>query len=188
MNKILTSLLLLAMSIPAMADTPTYNFINAGFQRVQLDGNGVDVDGDGFVIAGAYEIADNWHIVASYASTGFDFSVDLNQLQIGAGYHTDISDTTNFFANALYVDYEVDTGGFGSVDDSGFGLAIGLRSNISSTLELEGSITHIDIGDADGTTLAGAGWYKFSREFAVGLNAAIEDDVTAFGIAGRLYF
>ncbi len=168
MKRIFALMAISILSLPVYADTPTYNFMNGGFQRVDLDGNGIDVDGDGFAIGGAFEVADNWHIVGGYSSTEFDFGVDLNQLKVGVGYHTDISDVTNFFVDALFVDAEVDTGGFGSVDENGFGLAIGLRSNLSDTLELEGSITHVDLGDADGTTFAAAGWYKFSREFAIG--------------------
>lgn len=190
MLRIITGALVLALTVPAMAQTPSYNYGQIVYQAVDLDDDfGPSVDGDGFGIGGSFEIAPDWHIVVGYSSTEFDFGIDLNQLQFGAGYHTDISSTTSFFADLLWVQAEIDTGSFGSIDDDGLGISIGLRSNLSQQVELEGALTYVDLDDAgDNTSVGGAAWYKFTDTFAVGLIASFDEDVVGYGIGGRLYF
>ena len=190
MLRIIAGSLVLALSASAMAETPSYNYGQVVYQRVDLDDDrGFNVDGDGFGIGGSFEIAPNWHIAGGYSSTEFDFGIDLNQLQVGAGFHTDISPTTSFYADLSWVTAEIDTGTFGSIDDDGIGISIGLRSNISPQVELEGSLSYVDLDDSgDNTSIGGAAWYKFSDVFAVGLLANVDEDVVAYGIGGRLYF
>ena len=190
MLRIIAGALVLALTAPAMAQTPSYNYGQVSYQTVDLDDDfGLNVDGDGFGIGGSFEVAPNWHIVGGYSSIGFDFGIDLNQLQFGGGYHTDISSTTSFFADLLWVQAEIDTGAFGSIDDDGLGISIGLRSNLSQLIELEGVISYVDLDDAgDNTAFGGAAWYKFTDTFALGLVANFDEDVVGYGIGGRFYF
>ncbi len=190
MLRFLTVLALLALTAPALAETPSYNFIQGGFQRVEIDDDfGPTIDGDGFGLAGSFEVADNFHVFGGYSSTGFDFSVDLNQISLGGGYHEEISANTSFFANLAYVNLELETGSFGSVDESGVGAAIGLRSMISDRLELEGSIGYVDLGnELDGFSFGGVARYSFSDSFALGLAVEVEEDVLSYGLTGRVYF
>ena len=189
MLRVIAVAMIMAFTTSAMAETPSYNFAQLGWQSVTLDDGSFDLDGDGFGIGGSFEDAENWHILGGYSSLGFDFGVDLNQLQLGGGYHTAISDTTSFYANLLWVSAEVDAGGIGSVDEDGFGIGIGLRSNITERVELEGGLNYVDFGDGgDSTGVSGAAWYKFTEAFAVGVSVSAEEDVTGFGIGGRYYF
>ena len=188
MFKLITVATILALSTAAQADTPSYNYGTLGWQKVTLDDGPLHVDGDGFGIGGSFEVADNWHIVGGYSSIGFDFGIDLNTLSVGGGYHTAISDTTSFYANLLWLNAEADAGGGQSFDDDGFGIGIGLRSNITDRVELEGGLTHVDYGDGNGTALSAAGWYKFTDAFSLGVTFAAEEDVLGFGVGGRFYF
>ena len=189
MKRLFAGAIMFAMSLPAMAESPSYNFLQLDWRTVEFDAGSVDVDGDGLGISGAFEIAPNWHIVAGYSSIDLDAGVDFAEFGIGAGYHSDISNNTNFFANLLWVTAEVDVNGFGSVDESGVGAQVGLRSNVTDAVQLEGFISYVDLGDgADGTSVGGAGWYSFNDQFALGLLAEFDDDVTSFGIGGRMYF
>lgn len=189
MLRLITGIFVLALTVPALAEQTSYNFVAGSWQTLELDGGGVDVDGDGFGINGSFEVASNWHIGGEYSSTGFDFGIDLNRLALGGGYHTDISATTSFYADLSWLNWEVDAGsGLGSVDDDGYGFEVGLRSNITDRLELAGAIGVVDLGDGgDDTILNGAAWYRFDT-FSLGLNVEISDDITGFGIGGRFYF
>ena len=189
MLRLITGVFVLALTVPALAEQPSYNFVAGSWQTLELDGGGVDVDGDGFSINGSFDVLNNWHIAGEYSSNGFDFGVDLNRLALGGGYHSGISETTSFYADVSWVNWEVDTGStFGSIDDDGYGVEIGLRSNITDRLELAGGIGYIDFGDGgDDTLLNGGAWYRFDT-FSLGLNVEIGDDITGFGIGGRFYF
>ena len=180
----------LLLSVSAMAETPSYNFVEAGYQSVDLDiGGGPDVDGDGWGLGGSFEVGDHMFIFASYADTGFDFNVDLSQLQAGLGFKTDLSDNTSFFARAAYVDAEIDTNGFGSFDESGYGLGIGVRSNVSELIELYGEISYVDLGSgADSTGFGGGIYFNITDNFALGVGASTDDDITAYGANVRFYF
>jgi len=188
MFRLVTAATILALSTAASADTPSYNYATLGWQKVSLDDGPFDVDGDGLGIGGSFEVADNWHVVGGYSSIGFDFGIDLNSLSIGAGYHTAISDTTSAYANVLWVNSEVEVSGGPSFDDDGFGLGIGLRSNITDRVELEGGLSYLDYGDGSGMAASAAGWYKFTDAFSLGVTLAAEEDVVGFGVGGRLYF
>ncbi len=189
MYKLITGALMLAFATPAMAETPGYNYGTLGWQKVTLDDNFLDIDGDGFGIGGSFEVADNWHLVGGYSSIGFDFGIDLNTLQVGAGYHTDISATTSFYTNLLWVSAEADAGGSLNADEDGFGIGIGVRNNATDRVELEGGINYVDLGDgADGISVSAALWYKLTDNFSLGVTAGAEEDVLGLGVGGRLYF
>lgn len=189
MIRFILGALALALATPVLAEAPSYNYATLSWQSADLDDDFFDVDGDGFGISGSFEIGQNWHVVGGYSSIGFDFGVDLNVLEVGAGWHNDISPNASFYANALWVNAEVEASGFGSADESGFGVDIGLRGNIGDRFELEAGLGYRDLGDgADGTSFGGAGWYKFNDQFAVGLGIEIDEDVNSYGIGGRFYF
>jgi hypothetical protein len=190
MTRLLTAVMVWAWAIPAYAEPPSYNYFEAGYQRIEFDlGGGVDVDGDGFGFGGSYEVVEDWHLIASYSSIGLDFGIDLNQLQIGGGYHTDISDITTFYGNLLWANVDVDTGAFGSADDSGFGIAIGIRTNFSERLELGANLSRVDFGDGgDGTSVGAEALYRVGDTFSLGLTINLDDDVFACGLGARIYF
>jgi hypothetical protein len=176
------------LAAPAIADGPSYNFIQANYQSVNLDfGSGFDVDGDGFGLGGSFEVGESMFVFASYATTGFDFDVDLNQLQAGLGYHTGITDNTDFYATLAYVAAEVEVPG-DSADDSGYGAAIGVRGNVSELVELIGEVAYVDLGNGGETAVGGAIWFNFTDNFALGLSASAGDDVTSYGAGARFYF
>lgn len=181
---------LLLSGAPAVADGLSYSYIQANYQDVSIDlGNGPDIDGDGYSVAGSVEIAADWFIFAGYSSLEFESVVDLDQLSIGGGYHSAISTKTDWYATLAYLDASLDAGFFGSADDSGYGVSAGLRSMVSPSLELYGEIAYSDLGDgADGTAFGAGLWYTVSGNLALGLGASFDDDVTGYGVGLRLYF
>lgn len=186
----LAVLLTIFLAAPAMADRPSYNFVHAGYQTVNLDlGGGADFDGDGFALGGSFEIGENMFGFANYTDTGFDFSVDQTQIFAGLGWRSGLSDNTDFYAFAGYLEFDVDAPGLGSFDESGFGVGIGVRSNVTDLIELTGEISYADLGsNSENTTVSGGIWFNITDSFALGLGAATDDDVTSFGGSVRLYF
>jgi hypothetical protein len=182
--------LLMAMS-PAFADGLSYNYIELGYQNAELDDDfgGTSVDGDGYGIRGSYEVGESWFIAASYGTLDFDFGVDLDQLAIGGGYHTALSDRTDVFAALSYISAEVSASGFNSLDEDGYGVVVGLRGLVSDKVELRGTIAYSDLGDGvDGTAFGAGALYSFTDNFALGLEIEIDEDVTLYGVGARFYF
>ena len=60
-RKALGVALMLAVS-PAFAGGLSYNYIELGYQKAELDDDlvGLSVDGDGFGIRGSFEVGENW--------------------------------------------------------------------------------------------------------------------------------
>ncbi len=190
MSRYLAAVIALFLAFPAMAESPSFNFIEAGYQFVDLDlGGGDDVDGDGFAVGGSFEIGDHMFGFVSYADTGFDFGVDLTQLQAGLGWRTGLTDNTDFFARAAYVDAEISASGFESLSESGYGIGIGVRSNVSDLIELYGEVAYVDLGSgADSTAIGGGIYFNLTDNFALGVGASVDDDVTSYGASARFYF
>ncbi len=180
---------LMLSSATAMAEGPSYSYIQASYQEIDIDVGNFDIDGDGFGVGGSVAINDSWFVFAGYSSFDFESVIDLNQWSLGGGWHAPISEKTDWFVTAAYVDAEIDAVGFGSISDSGFGVSAGIRSMLNPKLELVGSVAYADLGDgADGASVAGGVWYTVTGNLALGVGFDAGDDTTSYGLGVRLYF
>ncbi len=59
-----------------------------------------------------------------------------------------------------------------------------ISDNTSFFTNLSVVRAEVDVGLAVG----GAGWYRLSDSFAIGLNVNFDEDIVAYGIGGRYYF
>ena len=179
------------LAAPAMAAELDYNFIEIGYQAVEIDDvlPGLDVDGDGLLIRGVVEVDDQWYIVAAYSSVDFDLGRDRDTLQLGGGYHVAISDRADLFADLSYLRDEASANGFASESDSGYGMRVGVRGIVADRVELEGSLRYADLGgDSEGTTFSVGAFYEFTPVVHGGVFFDLEEDVTALGVGARIYF
>lgn len=180
-------LLTLACSVSAAAKDFDYSYIQLGYGNVEYDD--VNVDGDGFGLSGSYSINEDFHVFGGYEAAGLDFGVDATSLAAGIGWHTSLSPAVDLVASVSYQYVELDAPGFGSVDDNGLGLGVGLRFAASDLLELNAGINYVDFSDSGGDTGFGVGGlYSFTDAFALGLGANWSDDASSYTLAGRFYF
>ncbi len=180
-------ILLLALSASASAEDFDYSFLSIGYGIIDFDDIGVD--GDGFNIGGSYSISDSVHVFGGYQAADLDFGIDASTFSAGIGYNTSVSPAVDLVARVSYEYAEVDPPGPGDFDDSGFGLALGLRFAASDMIELNAGITYVDLGDGgDDTGFGLGGLYNFSDAFALGLSGNWTSDVSVYALTGRLYF
>ena len=180
--------LLLLSSTAAMAEGPSYSYIQAAYQEIDIDLGIVDVDGDGWAVAGSVAINESWYGFASYGSGELESIVDVDQFAIGAGWHSPINERTDWFVSLAYIGAEVSAPGFGSADDTGYGIGLGMRSMLTPKFELAGSINYSDLGDGSDTSFGVGGWYTVTGNLALGLGADFGDDISSYGVGFRLYF
>lgn len=181
------TVLLLAFTASASAGDFDYNYFQLSYGTVEFDD--VNVDGDGFGLAGSYAINENFYVFGGYEAAGLDFGVDATSLGAGLGWHTDLSPVVDLTASVSYQYVELDASGIGSVDDNGLGLGLGLRFAASDKLELDAGISYVDFSDSDGDTGFGVGGlYDFTDSFSLGLGANWSDDTTSYTLSGRFYF
>lgn len=180
---------LMLSSTAALADRPSYSYIQANYQEVDIDLGNNDIDGDGFAVSGSVAINESWFAFAGYSSAEFESVVDLTEFALGGGYHAPLSEKTDWVATASYLNAEIDAPGVNSMSESGFGMSLGVRSMLNPKLELAGSVSYADLGDgADGVSVGGSAWYTVTGNLALGLGFSAGDDTTSYGIGARLYF
>ena len=188
MKKLL--LLVAALSIQATAaaqtrqqDAPTdLSYTYGELRFVDVDANG----GDGFQLAGSFEIDEHWILVGSLTALDYNNNVDSSLLEIGGGYVWDYSADWDLFSTLRLVRAEVDTP-FGSADDTGFAFSAGARGFLAPRFELRGSINHINLDNSD-TYLQLAGDYYFTRQLSAGLSLDLAGDTDSFSLGARWYF
>ncbi|MBT8065666.1 MAG: outer membrane beta-barrel protein [Gammaproteobacteria bacterium] len=180
-------LLVLAFTASANAKDFDYDYFQLTYGNVEFDD--INVDGDGFGLSGSYALNEDFHVFAGYEAAGLDFGIDATTLGAGLGWHTTLSPVVDLVASISYQYVELDAPGFGSVDDNGLGLGLGLRYAATDLLELDAGISHVDLGDGGSDTGFGVGGlYSFTDAFELGLSASWSDESTSFTVAGRFYF
>jgi len=176
---------LVAFSATVSAQGLNYNYVQGSYGRVDLDGPGLDVDGDGFGLSASFAIDDNFHVFGEYQTADFNFGADLDLLELGAGYHTNISPNLDVYANLGYMEFDTNVGG----DDDALFIGLGLRGAVSEAVELYGGLDYVDFDNSDSETRATAGFMlALTDVFGVGLKASFWDDVNIFQLNARMYF
>jgi len=78
---------------------------------------------------------------------------------------------------------------FGSVNNSGYGLGLGLRSNLIDKVERFGSFDYVDLSDSGSNTSFTLGMgYRLTKRFQLGALYMADQDASGYGIGFRFYF
>jgi hypothetical protein len=188
MNKLLVLLAALSISTTAAAQSSqqkppsdlSYSFAELRF--VDVDSNG----GDGFRLAGSFELDEQWILVGAVTELDFNNNVDSTLFEIGGGYVWKYSDDFDLVSTLRFVRAEVDTPG-GGADDSGFAFSAGARGFLAPQFEIRGSVNHINLDNSD-TYLQLAGDYYFTNQISAGVSLDFAGDTDSFSVGARWYF
>lgn len=206
------ALLLAASSIAAKP--LSYDFIEAGYFAGDFSMEGFSVDFDGFTVRGSKELGNNWLLLGNFTRMSTDtvsgtefffdteiayqFDLDGDFTQIGAGYVFEASPGAHFIFSAGYLrstaelNFRYSGGGMveagtESFSDSGYFLGLGLRTMFTDALEGEVSIEHLDAGEST-RNLRVSLRYHFSEQFSASGEWLDFDGDDAVGASVRFAF
>lgn len=181
----------LCLAAAAQAEDISYNYLDVGFVKVDIDD--FDEDADGYLLRASFEITPNVFLFGSYTDltvdiSGVSFDVDISEYDMGVGYAWPVGNGSSLYASARYVSVEADSFGI-TIDDDGYGVALGLRTRPAPELELEALVDYVDLSDSgDDTSIGLAARYFLSPQFALGLEAQFGDDATSYGFGLRWHW
>jgi len=162
------------------AEGPSHSFVEAGFGLTDLQVPGENVGADGFVIGGSLELPKSFVVNLGYSSRSYDNAIGIDQanISLGVGYICSASDSVDLTTGISFENLKVSPDGGGSDSESGFGLSLGARSQVTDKLELNSVVKYSSI-DVGGTRISGfdvsaGGRYYFTPNFAGGLDVVAD--------------
>ncbi|MDP3859111.1 MAG: outer membrane beta-barrel protein [Stagnimonas sp.] len=175
---------LLAVPAVSMAEGLSYNYAQATYQSVDIDGTSVSPDG--FGIAGSYLFGKTVFAQAEYSALSAK-GFDLDTFGAGLGLRHGLNDKIDVTAGAGLVFAKVKGGGF-SDDDTGYTVRGGLRAQVMPKLELNGGVAYTDVFDDGNTSFLIGGVVSITSQFALVAGAELDEDATGYNIGGRFNF
>jgi hypothetical protein len=187
MKRLLIGSLLLALTPGISLAELHYSNFEVSLIDVELDGPG-SVDGDGFQIAGAYELNDKFFLLGEWQDQSLDYGIDGTQIELGGGYNHELSPDLDFVGTVSYVDAEVEFAGF-SADDDGLALGGGIRSRLGESFEVDAMLNWIDFDEAGSDTgVSATGRYYFNQKMALFFGMDMNDNADTMRIGFRAEF
>ena len=117
----------------------------------------------------------------------------LNKYEFGIGYKSELSNSTTFFTQVVYVKVEADleVGGypFASAEDNSYQLSFGVRNSTFKNLELSAAIKYDDndqLSDKLYTELGAT--YNFTDTVGLYFNIDTDFDFSMYGVGLRVSF
>jgi hypothetical protein len=165
----------------------TYNNVEVSLIDVELDGP-ANVDGDGFEVAGSYDLNDRLFLFGEWQDQSLDLGIDGRSLELGAGLKHEINPDLDFVGTLSFVDTQLELGGQ-SADDDGLALGAGVRSRLGDSFELDALVRYVDFDESGGDTgFAVTGRYYFTRSLAVTFGTDMNDNVDTLRVGFRAEF
>ena len=184
--------LLAANPLFAQTSPLSYDYVGASL------GTG-DVFEDDFSFYGlgaSYSINDSFFVKGSYYDGATDddinFGVGLTKVElsgydVGAGFHTPLTQAMDLVVSASYVYSEIEFLGFSQHDD-GFGVNGGVRFKATERLELNLLADYVDQGGDGETGYAASAYYFLTPTFSVGVVYADNDATDTASANIRFHF
>jgi len=149
MNKIKVLGLALALGVSSLslhASDFGYSFVQLGF-GITDDENSTS-NGEYSGVTGSFQTQNG--VLVLFESTRFEESgqYDFDFTAIGAGIYTATGSQTDLYGGLQLVNADLGA----ENDESGFRVSIGIRTALTSHIELDGSVKHEDVYDNDSDT------------------------------------
>lgn len=159
----------------------SYDYAELRFVDREFDNS--NADGDGLLLGGSLEIAPQVLITASYEDLEYNGGADASTLSIGGGYVHPLEEKIDLVGYASLIRTDIDGGG----DDTGFGLAGGIRALVAPNVEARAFGNYVDVDNSDTFFELGAD-YWITEQFTAGLTVTIGGDADTITFGGRWYF
>lgn len=178
--------ILSTVSVSAMAESPSFDYIQGGY--VSWDFDGISGNFDGFQVSVKKTIHQDFYFTGDFQSIS-QSSIDTTIGTFGVGYKQNISDSTALFGQLEYASVSVDVGGFfGSADSNGYQASAGIKGMVSPQVELTGAVEYLNLDVDNTTTFVGKAAYNINKEIAIYADIKLEKDSTTYGIGARYNF
>jgi len=198
MNKNIITSVLLATSLltanVALAETaPSWDLVQISYASLEID-EADELDFTGFNLSGSKLINENVFVLASYTALSDSYEgVDLNvdTYAIGVGYRYGLNNTTDIYGSVSFQGAELkasDNGESDSIDDTGYGLAVGIRSMVTDQVELSAAISYVSIDSESDTAFSAAAFYNINDQFSVGAGFSTSSDASGYNLTARYSF
>jgi hypothetical protein len=184
--RILLPGLLAALPLAAAAQTSDfdYNWVEGGYQTIELDGFGSD--GEGFFVGGSFHVIEPLLLTADYDYADFG-GVEADTLELGVGVPLPVRPGVDAVVRGGYVDAELDTR-FGDFDDDGLFASAGVRWMASPQVELNGAVAYRDLDESgDDVAFQLGGLVSVTPRLAVQATLEVVDDTDTIGLGLRYY-
>jgi len=159
----------------------SYDYAELRFVDREFDNS--SADGDGFLFGGSFEIAPKILVTASYEDLEYDGGTDASTLSIGGGYVHPLEEKVDLVGYASLIRTDID----GGDDDTGFGLAGGVRALVAPNVEARALGNYVDVDNSDTYFELGAD-YWITEQFTAGLTVTIGGDADTITFGGRWFF
>jgi len=178
--------LALATALPFAAqaqESPSNTWVQGGY--VNADG-----DAEGHAVRGSFEFGEsNVYGLAGVTRLDVDDSpLKLDARELGIGYALPLSDRSDLFAEASYLDSEVRVPG-GAIDGNGYRTSVGLRSGLTDRLEGLVKANYVDGDDFDGDFSGTVGGLvKLTPTWGITGDVTFDDDAETYQLGVRASF
>jgi len=185
---VLPAMATLALAGPAMAGTFSYDMVEAGIIGDSIDdphGNN-DLDGRGLSLGGSVALTPHVFGFGNISGTHYEYrhfdgsDFDVGNFQLGLGFNMPLNSRLDLVSGISLQRLHLENDTQDSLNESGYGLNVGLRGMIGPRLQWTVGMNYVDYGrdngDAGDDTSWNAGFrYYFTRVFAVGVDVGSTD-------------
>jgi hypothetical protein len=167
----------------------SYTYVQGDF--VRGDADGFDSGPDGIDLRGSFGFQENLFVFGGLGHVSGDVGgnndFDVNTFDVGLGYHTPVSPTTDLVVGASLLHADSDTGGPGDTSDGGgWGLQAGVRHLASEQCELDGAIGYEDYsGSSSSTWLQLGAIYRATPQLGLCISLRSSSDIDTLSLGVR---
>lgn len=202
---ILAALLAATPFAAQAADGLSYTFVEGGYTHAEMDlGDGFgNPKADGGYLRGSYALTDATYVFGGYSrvsdsasEAGLKVEADLDQYELGLGWHMPMTDRVDFTAEAAYVRVDLKAKasymGVSASDSDAMNagrVTLGLRGTPSARTEAWAKAGAMDGSDMDSEFVGNlGGQFKFNPTWGLVGDINWIGDVTQYSVGVRARF